>query len=44
LIQAAVVLKSSKAKNEAKKFLDFIKSAAGREILDKYGFRRPPRN
>lgn len=44
LVQGAVVLKSSKAKGEAKKFLEFIKSAAGREILERYGFQRPARN
>lgn len=41
LVQEAVVLKSSKVKGEAKKFLEFIKSPAGREILEKYGFQQP---
>lgn len=36
--QGAVVLKGSKNKVEALKFLNFVKSAAGRAILEKYGF------
>lgn len=39
--QGAVVLKGSKNKAEASKFLNFVKSAAGRAILEKYGFAVP---
>ena len=41
LVQAAILLKSSKVKAESRKFLDFVKSADGREILEKYGFEKP---
>lgn len=41
LVQGAVVLKSSRQKAGAKAFLDFIKSAAGRQILETYGFQEP---
>ena len=41
LVQAAILLKSSKVKEEARKFLDFVKSPDGREILEKYGFEKP---
>jgi molybdate transport system substrate-binding protein len=39
--QAAVVLKSSKNKNGARAFLEFVKSEAGRATLSKYGFTFP---
>jgi molybdate transport system substrate-binding protein len=39
--QAAVVLKRSSAKDQAKKFLEFVKSREARAILDKYGFAAP---
>jgi molybdate transport system substrate-binding protein len=41
LRQAAVVVSSSKQKEAAKKFLEFVKSSEAREILKKYGFERP---
>lgn len=44
LVQGAVVLKSSGKKDAAAAFLDLVKSPAGRNILDKYGFRRPALN
>jgi molybdate transport system substrate-binding protein len=39
--QAAVVLKNSVNKQEARAFLEFVRSAAGRAILAKYGFASP---
>lgn len=36
--QAAVVLKNAKNQQAAKAFLDFVKSDAGKKILQKYGF------
>jgi molybdate transport system substrate-binding protein len=42
--QGAVVLKSAKNKNAARAFLDFVKSPAGRKILEKYGFAPPAAN
>src|ERR1051326_6446638 len=39
--QAAVVIKSSREKDAAKKFLEYVKSAEARDILKKYGFDRP---
>lgn len=39
--QGAVVLKSAKNKAAALAFLNFVKSAAGRAILEKYGFASP---
>lgn len=39
--QGAVVLKSSKNKATALEFSNFVKSAAGRAILEKYGFAVP---
>jgi len=39
--QGAVVLKSAKNKPTARAFLDFVKSTAGREILEKHGFAGP---
>ena len=41
--QGAVVPKSANNKNAALEFLDFVKSAAGRAILQKYGFASPVR-
>jgi molybdate transport system substrate-binding protein len=39
--QGAVVLKASAKKEAARAFLEFVKSAAGRSILEKYGFAVP---
>jgi molybdate transport system substrate-binding protein len=39
--QGAVVLKSARNKNAARAFLKFVKSPAGREILEKHGFAIP---
>ncbi len=39
--QAAVILKSSNNKDSARKFLDFVKSSAGRQILQHFGFTVP---
>jgi molybdate transport system substrate-binding protein len=39
--QGAVVLKDAKNKDAAQAFLDFVKSAAGRSTLAKYGFEFP---
>jgi len=39
--QAAIVLKNAKNKHAARAFLDFVKSAAGRAILEKHGFAVP---
>jgi molybdate transport system substrate-binding protein len=39
--QAAVVLKSAKDKEGARAFLAFVKSGAGRRILESYGFTLP---
>jgi molybdate transport system substrate-binding protein len=36
--QAAIVLKNAKNKEQAKAFLEFVKSPAGRATLTKYGF------
>lgn len=41
ITQSAVLLKSSKDKDAARAFLDFVKSRRGREILEKYGFGIP---
>jgi molybdate transport system substrate-binding protein len=41
LDQAAVVLNSSTSKTAARAFLEFVKSAAGREILSQHGFTLP---
>ena len=41
LEQGAVVLKDAKNKDAAHAFLEFVKSAAGRPILEKYGFTVP---
>lgn len=42
--QGAVVLKNAKSRTAARAFLDFVKSPAGREILEKYGFAVPGNN
>ena len=39
--QAAVVLKGSQKKEAAKAYLEYIKSAAGRNVMNKYGFTVP---
>ena len=39
--QAAVVLKSAKNKEGARAFLAFVKSSAGRQTLESYGFTLP---
>jgi molybdate transport system substrate-binding protein len=39
--QGAIVLKGAKNKELARAFLEFVKSAAGRAILTKYGFAFP---
>jgi molybdate transport system substrate-binding protein len=40
--QGAVVLRSSKNQAAARAFLDFVRSASGRETLKRYGFSFPP--
>jgi len=40
--QAAVVVKNSQKKEAAKAFIEYIKSAAGKAVMDKYGFTTPP--
>ena len=39
--QAAIILKSAKDKESARAFLAFVKSSAGRKILESYGFTLP---
>jgi molybdate transport system substrate-binding protein len=39
--QAAVILKNAKDKEGARAFLAFVKSSAGRRILESYGFNLP---
>jgi molybdate transport system substrate-binding protein len=41
LEQGAVVLKNGANKEAARAFLEFVKSAAGRDVLAKYGFEFP---
>jgi molybdate transport system substrate-binding protein len=41
IVQAAVLLKASRNKEAARKFLEFVSSAAGREILVRFGFTIP---
>jgi len=41
--QGAIVMKDAKNKETAVAFLDFVKSKAGRDILQKYGFVTPAR-
>ena len=40
--QAVVIVKNSQKKEAAKAFLEYIKSAAGKAVMDKYGFTTPP--
>ena len=40
--QAAVVVKSSHKKEAATAFLEYIKSAAGKAVMDRYGFTTSP--
>ncbi len=40
--QAAVVVKNSQKKEAVKAFIEYIKSAAGKAVMDKYGFTTPP--
>jgi molybdate transport system substrate-binding protein len=42
--QGAVLLKSANSKTAARAFLEFVKSATGREILEKHGFAIPANN
>jgi ABC-type molybdate transport system substrate-binding protein len=37
-----VVVKNSQKKEAAKAFLEYIKSAAGRAVMNRYGFTTPP--
>lgn len=39
--QGAIVLKNAKNRNVARAFLEFVKSAAGRSVLAKFGFTPP---
>jgi molybdate transport system substrate-binding protein len=39
--QGAILLKAAKNKDAARAFLEFVKSAAGRATLEKYGFAPP---
>jgi molybdate transport system substrate-binding protein len=39
--QAVIVLKAAQSKDAARAFLEFVKSAAGRGTLEKYGFAPP---
>lgn len=41
--QGVVVLKSARNKANARAFLEFVKSAAGKAIMEKHGFAVPPR-
>ncbi len=38
IVQGAIILKNAMNKDAAQAFLEFVKSKAGREILEKYGF------
>ncbi len=40
-VKKAIVLKDAKNKEAARAFLEFVKSAAGRATLAKYGFEFP---
>lgn len=40
--QEAIVLKASKDKDAARAFLDYVQSAPGRAVLEKFGFAIPP--
>jgi molybdate transport system substrate-binding protein len=39
--QAAVLLKASKNKDVARRFLDFVSGPQGRQILERFGFTAP---
>jgi molybdate transport system substrate-binding protein len=39
--QAAIVLREARNRNDVAAFLEFVKSAAGREILTRFGFQPP---
>jgi molybdate transport system substrate-binding protein len=39
--QGAIVLSNAKHKDQARAFLEFVKSESGRETLAKYGFATP---
>ena len=41
LEQGAIILQNAKNKDAARAFLEFVKSATGRDILAKYGFAFP---
>ncbi len=41
LEQAAVIVKQSSRQEEAKRFLDFVRSAQGQAIMTRYGFTKP---
>ncbi len=41
LEQAAVILKQSSRREEAKRFLDFVRSTQGQATMTRYGFTRP---
>ena len=41
LEQGAVILKSSKSQEAAKRFLEFLKGSQGQEIMQRYGFTVP---
>jgi molybdate transport system substrate-binding protein len=41
IAQSMVLLKASKNKDAARKFLDFVRGASGREILQRFGFTIP---
>jgi molybdate transport system substrate-binding protein len=40
--QWVIVLKSSPSKNVAREFLEYVKTAPGRAVLERYGFEVPP--
>lgn len=42
MVQAAIVLKHAKDKQLAQKFIDFLKSESGRQVLEKHGFSVAP--
>ncbi len=42
LVQSAVVLSRAAARGEAERFLDFVRSEAGRKMLRRHGFLDPP--
>jgi molybdate transport system substrate-binding protein len=39
--QAAVILKASRNKDAARRFLDFVSGPQGREVLQRFGFTVP---